>query len=83
MPSGLQRGLKGGHEVLSLLHGRIPVLSRNASGTAGQCTVHQASRGLLASEAEWTINRNKLKTERDKEIFPWAGDYSGSYAEQN
>ena len=32
MPSGLQRGLKGGNEVLSLLHGRISVLSRNPSG---------------------------------------------------
>ena len=41
MPSGLQRGLTGGHEVLSRIHGCISVLSRNASGTAGQCTVHQ------------------------------------------
>ena len=61
MPSGLQRGLKGGHEVLALLHGCMSVLSRHASRTAGQCTVHQPSRGLLASEAAWTINRDKLK----------------------
>ena len=61
MPSGWQRGLKGGHEVLSLLHRRLPVLSRNARGTAGQCTVHQTSPGLLPLEAEWTINRDKLK----------------------
>ena len=45
MPSGLQRGLKSGHEVLSRIHGRIPVLSRNASGTAGPCTVHQPALG--------------------------------------
>jgi hypothetical protein len=47
MPSGLQRGLKGEDEVLSLVHGHT-VISRNASGTVQACARSTSHRGAFS-----------------------------------
>ena len=57
----LQRGLTGGNEALQLIH-RHPGESQERGRAGPQARAGSTSQcgGLLASEASWTINRDKL-----------------------
>jgi hypothetical protein len=58
---GLQRGLTGCNEALQLVHSH-PEDSpeRGRAGLQARARSTSQRGGLLASEASWTINRDKL-----------------------
>ena len=64
----LQRGLKGCNGALQLVHSHIgESQERGRSDLQARARAIRQRKGLLASEASWTINRDKLSdTLRDQ-----------------